>query len=59
MINALKFLGLEENIVVKEIKKQGSALPPTRLTVKNIRDGKVRDTDGVLCEVVVFLRKAK
>ena len=58
-MNALKFLGLDENIVVKEIQKRGSNLPPTRLTVKNIRDGRVRDTSGALCEVVVFLRKAK
>lgn len=58
-MNALKFLGLDDNIVVKEIQKRGSTLPPTQLTVKNIRDGRVRDTSGQLCEVVVFLRKAK
>ena len=58
-MNALRFLGLDQNIVVKEIKKRGSALPPTRLTVKNIRDGKVRDNSGQLYEVVVFLRKPK
>lgn len=58
-MNALSFLGLDENIIVKEIKKRGSSLPPTRLTVKNIREGKVRDTSGQLCEVVIFLRKSK
>ena len=58
-MNALRFLGLDQNIVVKEIKKRGSALPPTRLTVQNIRDGKVRDNSGQLYEVVVFLRKPK
>jgi hypothetical protein len=58
-MNALKFLGLDENIVVKEIRKRGSSLPPTRLTVRHIREGKVRDTSGQLCEVVIFLRKAK
>ena len=29
-MNPLKFFGLEENIVVKEIKKKGSALPIRR-----------------------------
>ena len=58
-MNALRFLGLDQNIVVKEIKKRGSPLPPTRLTVQNIRDGKVRDNSGQLYEVVVFLRKPK
>ncbi len=58
-MNALRFLGLDQNIVVKEIKKSGSVLPPTQLTVKNIRDGKVRDNSGQLYEVVVFLRKPK
>tara|TARA_Y100000310_G_C20563242_1_gene754136 strand:- start:727 stop:903 length:177 start_codon:yes stop_codon:yes gene_type:complete len=58
-MNALKFLGLEEKIVVKEIQKRGSSLPPTRITVKDVREGMVRDTSGQLCEVVVFLRKAK
>ena len=58
-MNALKFLGLDQNIVVKEIKKRGSALPPTQLTVKQIREGKVRDNSGQLYEVVVFLRKPK
>jgi hypothetical protein len=58
-MNALRFLGLDQNIVVKEIKKRGSVLPPTQLTVKNIRDGKVRDNSGQLYEVVVFLRKPK
>ena len=58
-MNALKFLGLDQNIVVKEIKKRGSALPPTQLTVKHIREGKVRVNSGQLYEVVVFLRKPK
>ena len=44
-MNALKFLGLDQNIVVKEIKKRGSALPPTQLTVKHIREGRVRDNE--------------
>ena len=58
-MNALRFLGLDQNIVVKEIRKRNSILPPTQLTVKNIRDGKVRDNNGQLYEVVVFLRKPK
>ena len=58
-MNALSFLRLDENIVVKEIRKKGSPLPPTRVTVKNIREGTVRDTTGQLCEVVIFLRKKK
>lgn len=58
-MNALKMLGLDQNIVVKEIKKRGSTMPPTQLTVKNIREGKVKDNSGQLYEVVVFLRKPK
>ena len=58
-MNAFKFLGLDKNIVVKEIKKRNSAMPPTPITVGNIRDGKVRDNSGQLYEVVVFLRKPK
>ncbi len=58
-MNALKMLGLDQNIVVKEIKKRDSSLPPTQLTVKNIREGSVRDNSGQLYEVVVFLRKPK
>ena len=58
-MNALKMLGLDQNIVVKEIKKRGSTLPPTQLTVQNIRDGRVRDNSGQLYEVGVFLRKPK
>ena len=58
-MNALRFLGLDQNVVVKEIQKRNSSLPPTVLTVKDIREGKVRDASGDLCEVVVFLRKIK
>ena len=58
-MNALRFLGLDQNVVVKEIQKRNSSLPPTRLTVKDIREGRVRDTSGQMCEVVVFLRKIK
>jgi hypothetical protein len=59
-MNALKFLGLEDKVVVKEVQKRGSTLPPIKLTVKDIRDGKVYDAyTGQIHEVVLFLRKAK
>jgi len=59
-MNALRFLGLEEKVIVKEVQKRGSKLPPIKLTVKNIREGKVRDVyTGQMHEVVLFLRKAK
>ena len=59
-MNALKFLGLEERVVVKEVQKRGSQLPPIKLTVKDIRDGIVHDAyTGQIHEVVLFLRKAK
>ena len=59
-MNALKFLGLEDKVVVKEVQKRGSTSPPIKLTVKDIRDGKVYDAyTGQIHEVVLFLRKAK
>jgi len=59
-MNALKFLGLEEKVVVKEVQKRGSKLPPIQLTVKDIREGRVQDVyTGQIHEVVLFLRKAK
>lgn len=58
-MNALKFLGLEDNVVVKEVHKQGSPLPPIQITVKDIRRGKVKDRFGQVHDIVMFLRKSK
>lgn len=58
-MNALSFFGFGENIVVKEIKKKGSALP-IKIRVKDLRAGKVKNPyNGDTHEIVIFLRKAK
>lgn len=58
-MNALSFLGLGENMVVKEIKKKGSSLP-IKIRVKDLREGKVKNpSNGETHEIVIFLRKAK
>ncbi len=49
----------ENNIVVKTAKSKGPTAETVPLTVGNIKNGKVTDSNGYTSEVVLFLRKGK
>jgi len=60
MMNIFEFLkGNNSNVVVKTLKGKYGKRKPISITVGNISDGYVYDTNGNKNEIVVFLRKDK